>query len=410
MRKTLEEFRDLIRYCRHCGNCKANTQALRDPDTDIPPKPTRPKDVNLAWTPICPAYELRRFEAYNAGGRHEIVRDLFDGRLSIEDCLEVMYFCNLCGSCDEQCLIYVTANIYRPTDVFRAFREYAVRAGIGPLPQHKKVLSNIEKTGNIYGLSPQVLPDWLRVTEKEADLLYFIGCTTAYRRREIAKANLDIFKSLNIKVSTALPDEVCCGTPVLQIGDTNLARDLAEKNIKIFQKALDDGINKVITSCPGCFRALKKDVLEYFDLKVPMEVLHITEFYAQLLDSGKMRFKKESERLKVTYHDPCDLGRYSGIYEPPRKLLENIPGISFIEMNRNRNFAWCCGAGGGVKAAFPDAAVAIGIYRIREAEETGAEVIAVSCPTCKDNLQDSARKLGSKIKIMDISEILQSVL
>jgi Fe-S oxidoreductase len=406
MKKSLEEYRDLIRYCRHCGNCRANTQALRDPDTDIPPKPTHPKDVNLAWTPICPAYERKGFEAYCSAGRHEIIRDLLDGKLKVEDCLEVMYFCNLCGSCDEQCLNYVTANIYRPTDVFRAFREYAVRAGVGPMPPHRKVLDNIIKTGNIYGLPSQSLPDWLRQKNSKAETLYFVGCTTAYRRREIAKSNLNIFKTLDIKVSTVLPDEVCCGTPAFQVGDVDQARELAEKNLEVLQKVASEGVSQLIASCPGCFRAFKKEIPEYFDIKVPMEILHTTEIYEKLIDDGKLKFTKVEPELKVTYHDPCDLGRYCGIYEPPRKVIENIPGVKLFEMNRNKNFAWCCGAGGGMRAAFPDDAITIGGYRIREAEEIGVDAIVVSCPTCKDNLQDAARALNSKLKIIEISELI----
>ncbi|MCK4479839.1 MAG: hypothetical protein KAV01_04865, partial [Candidatus Lokiarchaeota archaeon] len=146
---------------------------------------------------------------------------------------------------------------------------------------------------------------------------------------------------------------------------------------------------------------------------LPFEVKHITEILINMLNSNEIPFKTEEvEKLKVTYHDPCHLGRHMDLYEIPREVISKIPGIELIEMKRNRKNAWCCGAGGGVKSQFPDLAKDISKERIMEAVDTGANILTTSCPFCIDNLKDGYEELETeiqeKIKVIDIIDLIAS--
>jgi heterodisulfide reductase subunit D len=165
--------------------------------------------------------------------------------------------------------------------------------------------------------------------------------------------------------------------------------------------------SKVITSCAGCYRTFKKD-FEKFGAKYDFEVYHTTELIKELLDSEKMKIKSEYNKT-VTYHDPCHLGRHMRIYDIPREIYKQIPGLKLVEMKKNRNFAWCCGAGGGVKIGYPDWAVEISIERIKQAKETNATVLSSVCPFCITNLSNANDKCNGDLEILDLLEILDQL-
>ena len=150
------------------------------------------------------------------------------------------------------------------------------------------------------------------------------------------------------------------------------------------------------------------DYPKYADVLEGVEFLHITEFLERLLKEGKISFKNKFSK-KVCYHDPCHLGRHSGVYEAPREIIKSIPGIEFVEIYRNRENSWCCGAGGGVKSSFKEWAVEISTERIEEAEETGSDILLSACPFCKTNFQDAIKASGSKIQFMDIVNLLDEI-
>jgi len=185
---------------------------------------------------------------------------------------------------------------------------------------------------------------------------------------------------------------------------------LIKHNIKDFN---EKGAKTLFTACAGCYRTWKKDYPALIGEELPFEVKHITEVLIELLNKNQIPFKpEEHEKIKVTYHDPCHLGRHMDLYEIPREIISKIPGIQLVEMKRNRKNAWCCGAGGGVKSQFPDLAKDISKERIREAIESEADILTTSCPFCIGNLKDAYGELGpelqEKINLMDILDLIAS--
>jgi heterodisulfide reductase subunit D len=205
-------------------------------------------------------------------------------------------------------------------------------------------------------------------------------------------------------------DEWCCGSIGARIGEYNTVEDLMRHNIDVFK---DMGAKTVFTGCAGCYRTLKKDYPEILGENLPFEIKHITEVLVDLINNNKLPFdSSKSTPLKVTYHDPCHLGRHMDLYEIPREVIAKIPGVELIEMRRNRKHAWCCGAGGGVKSQFPDLAKDISKERIKEAMQSGANILTTSCPFCIGNLKDAYKEMGpeiqEKIQVIDIIDFIAS--
>ena len=187
-------------------------------------------------------------------------------------------------------------------------------------------------------------------------------------------------------------------------GQIEIAKECANHNIEEIEKS---GATILVTSCAGCYRMIKEIYRSKFGLEYNFEVLHAPEFLLSLVKDGTLPLENEISE-KVTYHDPCHIGRHMGLYEPPRELLKNIPGIELIEMTRNRRNAWCCGAGAGVKSAFKDLALFAAHERLKEAQSTEAGILATSCPFCERNLRDAAKAYNADIKVADIIELIKS--
>lgn len=203
-------------------------------------------------------------------------------------------------------------------------------------------------------------------------------------------------------------DEWCCGSIGLRIGKSGV--EIIRHNVQLLNNM---GAKTVFTACAGCYRTLKKDYPEILGEELSFEVKHITEILIDLLNKNQIPFKPdEGEKLKVTYHDPCHLGRHMNLYEIPRDVLIKIPNLELIEMKRNRNHAWCCGAGGGVKSQYPDMAKDISKERIKEAIEAGADILTTSCPFCIGNLKDAYDELEQEVKekiiLVDIIDLIAS--
>jgi len=378
----LEKIKEWVYVCTRCNTCKytAGTYLIS-----------------------CPSGEKFRFEPYWGSGKAWMAKGLIEGTLKWSNSIvKKIYSCPICGNCGEICSMMIGDHL---VDIIEELRCAAVEAGYGPLEAQKAYAKYVDKENNPYGELHSKRLDWLdekeRATLKDkADIFYFVGCTSSYRQKEIAKATYNLLKKLNIDF-TISQDEWCCGSPLLRTGQVNSCQDIANHNVEIVQKT---GAKKVITSCAGCYRTLKKDYEQIMGKAPEFEIQHITEFLDDLHKEGKLKINPTNG--KVTYHDPCHIGRHCGIYKPPRRLIKAVVGDNFVEMPRNQNNAWCCGAGGGVKSAFKDWAVEIAEDRIKEAEETGAEILITSCPFCFRNLQDAIDRTGSKLKFYDITEYL----
>jgi len=239
--------------------------------------------------------------------------------------------------------------------------------------------------------------------KNDTGLVYFPGCMATYRQKKTAESTIKLLKKAGLDFITLGEDEWCCGSILLRTGNEKLAKKVALHNIDALKKC---NTKKVVTSCSGCYRTLKKDY-PVLAGSIGFDVFHITELLDELISSGKL--KMNAKNIKITYHDPCHLGRHSGIYDVPRKVLKSIPNIQLIEMKRIRENARCCGAGGGMSSAYKSLAMQIADTRFSEAEGTGAEILVTACPFCVYALADAAQRKKSNMKVMDFSEFINEV-
>jgi len=226
----------------------------------------------------------------------------------------------------------------------------------------------------------------------------------SFKLQNLAKSTASVLNKLGIDFTIAGKNEYCCGSPFLRTGQKDIVERLFEKNFLYWQKA---GIERIITSCPGCYRTISLDypkIAEEKGYEFDIEVIHTVS----ILDKMGV-FEKTEKIAKATYHDPCHLGRHMGIYEEPRNVIKKL-GMDFVEMERNRQQALCCGAGGGLRSQFPEISFEIGKQRVLEAMETGAEYLITCCPFCEYHLSKSAEKLGNRIKVVDLVEIAEKLI
>ena len=349
----------------------------------------------------CPSGEHFLFESYWASGRIRTIRGLLLGDLEwSEELLDPIFACTTCGACMDSCQAPHADYI---VDMIEALRELAVK-NIGPAKNQELLISRCNENFNPYGEQNSTNEDLKKQYDlpEKADYVYFIGCTSNYRQQSLRDSTLRFLKKAGINFT--LIDEHCCTSPLIRTGQLSLTNKYMNYNIAAIKET---GASKVITSCAGCYRTMKKD-FKKFGAEYDFEVFHTIELVKKLLDEDKIKFKSEFNHT-VTYHDPCHLGRHMKIYELPREIYKQIPGLKLVEMKRNRNFAYCCGAGGGVKIGYPDWAVDISKERLDEAMETGATIISSTCPFCKTNLFDARDKCDIDLLVLDLMEILDTL-
>nr|MDO8091547.1 (Fe-S)-binding protein [Candidatus Sigynarchaeota archaeon] len=362
----VEKFADEIRFCASCAKMCRH---------------------------VCTSGTITKSESATPYGRCLLAYYIQHGQLEpTEEILDVMYQCTTCGLCQANCLLE-----YDIPKVVESLRADMVERGLVN-EDAARLAESAEKEHNPYGE-----PHSERFSKIKAkrggspEVVYFVGCTSAYRCPEIAEAFLRILEEAGVNYAV-LDDEWCCGSPILRIGYRKQARELMKHNQEAFRNLKAETI---VTSCAGCYRTLKQDYPEQ-GFPIDAEVLHASEYVQKLLDEKKITLSKEVKKL-VTYHDPCHLGRHSELYDPPRKVLEQIPGVELVEMEFNRENARCCGSGGGMEATYPDIADAAGRRRVEEARETGAKVIATTCPFCKRQL---AKLCGDDMEVYDLTEMV----
>jgi Fe-S oxidoreductase len=325
--------------------------------------------------------------------------------------VEAVYSCTLCGYCQSICEGFVETETL---SVIETLRNKAVREGVGPLPEQKVYLESLERTDNILGQEKGKRLDWLtgfkgklRDLSKgdKAPVLYFLGCkySSNSERGKEALSTAEILERAGVEWGIMGEEEKCCGYMPLALGYPEVFERYARSNIATFNRL---GVKQIATSCPECFYIFKIRYPEIASLNA--EVVHITELVHRLVKQGKLKFRKNES--KVTYHDPCYLGRYCHLYETPREVIRSIPGIELVEMERNCMDAWCCGAGGGVSLSNKEYALATGRERVDEALSCGAEVLITSCPTCIQNLSDARDKGKTSITIQDITTLIHQSL
>jgi len=363
---------------------------------------------------VCEAHAQTPWESVTARGKIYYLNQLdkkgtgmMDKLLNREvelspDFVDAMYKCTGCGNCEAICHAKIEL-----VALWEKIRTWMVQEDVAPLPAHKKLAERIAEGGNPYGEPKSKRDAWWPENVKRAtppDVIFFAGCTGSYRMQDIPKASVTVLDRAGIKMNCLGGDEICCTSPALRTGVNTLTMKASET---VVTKADAMGAKDMVMSCAGCFKTVSTNFGDYYS-KTGQNVYHLTQYVDNLIKERKLPLNHEF-KAKVTYHDPCHLGRHSGVFEEPRNILKKIKGLEFVEMERNRENSRCCGAGGGYKSAFNDFAVNIAAERIKDAEAVGAEVIATACPFCVLNLKAGAKKIGSKVRVMDISEILLQV-
>ena len=342
------------------------------------------------------------------GGEFNVRRLIRMAQLGVEgyESDDVLYGCTTCNKCVLKCPRGVTI-----IDVVKAMR--AMIAETGAIPGVLKTATgSVHSSGNPWSEPREKRTEWMKgldVPAFDADKEYFLSvcCTAAYdpRGRKIAKALVTVLNAAGVQYGVIGDQESCCAESVRKMGDEQLFLNTAEKNIKLYQ---EQGVKKIITVSPHCYYTFTQ---EYPDLGGEFEVVHYTQLLAALMEEGKLKLSKTLD-AKVTYHDPCYLGRHSEVYDAPRALISAATGDNLAEMNRVRNNSLCCGAGGGRLWMETKPEWRFSDLRIHEACETGASVLATACPYCISMLEDSRKTTNKEdeIEIKDISELLAEAL
>jgi Fe-S oxidoreductase len=413
----LEDFRRTMESCNHCGQCKWLLG---------------PKTQGYDFAEICPIHQRFGFDAYSGQGLLNIAEELLNGELAYErGLIELIYSCTTCGACDINCKSIRDMEVL---ETILALRARVVADGWGPMPAHQQQARSVAERHNIYGQEHGRRLDWLTPDinlSKATNVAYFAGCAAAYRYPQIAQNTAKILNAGGVKFTVLHAEEYCCGGPLWRTGQVAEARKAAEHNLAALEK---QGIDTVITSCAECFGAFRDFYPRLGEMK--FRVTHITEVVQQLIAQGRLTFHNTGSR-KVTYHDPCLLGRLSepfvpwngeikafgrheppkqwrrgaqGVYDAPREVLKAIPGLEVVEMVRNEENSYCCGAGGGVAEAFPEFSQWTANERCREAESTGAGAIVSCCPFCQGAFETAPGAPNGEMKYFDITQLIADAL
>jgi Fe-S oxidoreductase len=354
---------------------------------------------------------------------------------------EVVYTCQMCGACDVSCK---TNRRLEPFELMLELRARSVEGG-EILPAHMVLIEGLRREDNMMGKSKSDRGNWAEglgvkdLTKERAEVLYHAGCCFSFDEElwPIAKGAISVLQNVGIDVGIMGKEEACCGGRAYELGYRGEFTKYAEHNIETWNNA---EVKTVVTSCADGYSTMK---LYYPRLgkEMKFEVLHIIEYLDRLIKEGRLKLTKEVA-LEVTYHDPCHLGRLGeahipwkgerkkvrnqfnihmprkifrkgthGVYDPPRDVLKAIPGLKLTEMERIKEYAWCCGAGGGVKEAYPEFAIRTAQERIEEARvAAGAEAIVTACPWCERNFKDALKDNGGGMKVYDIIELVQQAI
>ncbi len=383
------EHGNLVHRCFRCGYCKLPQDYV---------------DIN------CPSYKAASLDTFSPGGRMWLIRAWLNGEIeSSSRFCEVMYSCVACGNCKEQCVFDGFKG--QLLDIFEETKGELVADGRIP-PEVRDYFKAITVSGNPYKLPQEERGKWADGTGIETfdgqEYLFYVGCVGAYDEvgMKMASSVGTLLNDLGVSMGILGSEEMCDGNEVKILGEMGLFDFLAGENIKQFR---NKGVKKIITLDPHAFNTFKKD---YPSLGGEFSVYHFTQILAGLIQDQKLT--PGSYKATVTYHDPCYLGRHHNIYDPPRFVLKNIPGLELLEMRRNRVNAFCCGGGGGnfftdIIGSGEDSP---GRVRVKEAENSGAQVIAVACPQCAKMLVDGvkAENLEDRLSVMDIGEIVRQSL
>ena len=422
----LKDYRPMMERCSNCSGCKW-----------IP----FDKIKNQRFAENCPSSKFFNFNTYSARGRFQLGQVLLDGYSDYTDqVVEAIYNCTSCGLCDVSCKI--TRYNLEPLEHNIALKASATDQGKA-YPIQNEIVEQLknEKT-MILGEEKKRRLDWCKdlnvkdmMTEK-AEILFFAGCKFSYdtKLQESVVKTVKVLQAAGVDLGVMGEADMCCAGRAQQMGFVSDFEERAKANIRAFQAA---GVKTIVTPCSDCYYTFKR---LYGKLGMDIEVLHTVELIERLIGEGQLKMTKEIP-MTVTYHDPCHLGRLGepyvpwegqekkilkavhtweprrpryngiyGIYDAPRKIIESIPGVKLVEMDRIREYSWCCGAGGVCNEINPEFSEWTAGERVTEANSTGADAMVTACPWCEDNLGKAKDENGSSIRVYDIVDLVYQAL
>ncbi len=433
----LEELRREIYKCIHCKACRF-AYSGEPSRKGIGEHHGKQGDVLYeGMVDSCPAGIEYGWEAFWNAGKVWIARSILNGDLEFsEEVRDVIMPCITCGMCSAQC-----ENKVPTVDIIESLRAACVESGIPMIDKHQLVDKLVKELNNPYGGKKDERFKWAKdaglgkfIDNKGAKIGYYVGCTASYRQVEVAIATAKLFELLGMNF-TLVADEVCCGSPFFRVGAVDTAQELMRKNLESFKD-----LDMVYFSCAGCYRTITIDYPKWMaeDEELPFKTQHAFELVARLIEQEKIKFKPNAE-LKgkvVTYHDPCHTGRHFGIdfeqemikqtknlmfdkrkikqkiddwFEIPRIILRKLEedvGIKFTEMYRIKLNSMCCGAGGGVRAGYPDFSLKTASLRCDEANAVNADILTTECPFCWRNLTDANELYNHGMKVMGVLQMI----
>ncbi|UCH88308.1 MAG: 4Fe-4S dicluster domain-containing protein [Thermoplasmata archaeon] len=313
----------------------------------------------------CPVYKIHQNKTLTSRGKNRTALGILQGKVKASEKLaQALFQCTQCGSCERWCAL-------PDTEIQRELRAYVNQEGF-ELEIHAANRDKILETGNPYG-SPDKLA-WQDKFEFSGDILFFGGCTQPIKQSELLETMIKLIGPENLK---AIPEEPCCGSYLFRTGYIQEYEALRDK---LVNQLRENNITEIVTSCAGCYSTLKHGLAEVMDDSV--KVMHAIEKIEEMISEGVIKVRSTGK--KITYHDPCHLGRLGEVFEPPREVIKHLGTL--VEMEKNRFESQCCGAGGGVKAGFPALAEDMAKNRIEQAKSTGADILVTVCPFCELHL------------------------
>lgn len=380
--------------CTRCGECIKWCPTFAE-------KPERD-----AITPLRKIEAVRRF----LNQRYGLRARLFGPRPLSNEALQEhsggTYDCTLCGRCGVVCPVHINTR-----SLWIAMREMLVDLGAYPA-QLDHLRETITTKYNLSGDPnenrliwsenlPQV-PEGVK-GKAQAEVVYFVGCVSSFypQSYSVPQSVVQVLERAGVDFMTLGGEEWCCGFPLIIAGMGEAAGASVRHNVEAVRRS---GARQLVTGCPSCYHTWKHDYPHVLGEPLGFEVLHVTELIERVIQEGRIGFRPSED--KITYHDPCDLGRTSGVYEAPRNIIRAIPGATFVEMEHHHEYSLCCGGGGDVEMADAELTSAVAARRIAEAQATGAGVLLSACQQCKRTLAGAARREKVRIRVLDIAELV----
>ncbi|CAG37781.1 (Fe-S)-binding protein [Desulfotalea psychrophila] len=380
--------------CTECGRCQKVCPATLT-DKELVPR-TLIEQIK---------YNLIANQAELKAGKPVSYNLIGDGEKSISK--EAIWSCLTCGACMQQCPVLIE---HVPKII--KMRRHLVQMESDFPEELLSLFENMEQRSNPWGMAPSDRSKWVGELEvpmfdESKEYLFYVGCSGSFdaRARQVTTSMVKILNAAGISYGILGKDELCCGDSVRRLGNEYVFDQMAQQNTDLFKKL---GVKKIITACPHCFTTVLNDYKQY---GLEIEVTHHTTFINKLIAEKKLALNNtEMKGKNIVYHDSCYLGRHNGIYDAPRNVITSITQKAPIEMEKNRENAFCCGAGGGRMWLEERTEKRVNVERTKQALETNADCITVGCPFCLTMFEDGAKDLGAEVPVKDIAEVVAAAL